>query len=157
GGVGMSLGWKWSTAAVARPSRRAVAVRGWRRYTSTGVVAALAVAGTAAAVSALPAQAAHNTSAHHLRLTPAGHNVWLRHEGLSGFMAQAAHAKPSIMLRSGFSPSLPGFQQGQVAVPGASIHYVMGGSGPVLVLLHGWPQTWWEWHLVMPSLAQTHT
>src|SRR5262249_12378613 len=43
------------------------------------------------------------------------------------------------------------------AVPGASIHFVMGGSGPVLVLLHGWPMTWWEWHTVMPSLAQTHT
>src|SRR5215472_1035942 len=157
GGVGMSLGWKRSMAAVARTSRRAIAVRGWRRYTSIGSVAVLAAVGTAAAVSALPAQAAHNTSAHHLRFRPTGHNVWLRHQGLSGLVAQAAPAKLSKSLSGDFSPSLPGFQQGQVAVPGASIHFVMGGSGPVLVLLHGWPETWWEWHLVMPSLAQTHT
>jgi len=152
----MLLGWKRSTAAVERASRRAIAVRG-RRYTGIGVVAALAVVGTAAAVSALPARAAHNTSAQSLRFRPTGHNVWLRHEGLSGFMAQTAQTKLRNTLRDNFSPNLPGFQQGQVAVPGASIHFVIGGSGPVLVLLHGWPETWWEWHLVMPSLAKTHT
>src|SRR5262249_13534395 len=129
GGVGMSLGWKRSTAVVTRTWRRAIAVRGWRRYTSTAILAGPAVFGTAAAVSALPAQAAHNTSAQSLgSWRPTGHSVWLRHEGLSGFMAQAAHTKLSNSLRDGFSPNLPGFQQGQVAVPGASIHFVMGGS-----------------------------
>ncbi|HEV2886734.1 MAG TPA: alpha/beta fold hydrolase [Jatrophihabitans sp.] len=49
------------------------------------------------------------------------------------------------------------FSQGMVAVEGASLHYVKGGSGPALVLLHGWPETSWEWHKVMPALAQTHT
>jgi pimeloyl-ACP methyl ester carboxylesterase len=153
----MLFGWKRSKAAVERASRRAIAVRGWRSYTSIAIVAALAVAGTAAAASALPARAASHTSAQSLRFRPTGHNVWLRHEGLSGLMPQAAHTKLRNTLRNDFSPSLPGFRQGQVAVPGASIHYVIGGSGPVLVLLHGWPETWWEWHLVMPSLAHTHT
>jgi pimeloyl-ACP methyl ester carboxylesterase len=27
----------------------------------------------------------------------------------------------------------------------------------VLILLHGWPETWWSWHKVMPDLAHTHT
>ncbi|MEU9887048.1 alpha/beta hydrolase [Sphaerisporangium sp. NPDC051011] len=49
------------------------------------------------------------------------------------------------------------FRHGFVPVDGGILHYVRGGSGPLLVLLHGWPQTWWEWHKVMPALARTHT
>ena len=26
-----------------------------------------------------------------------------------------------------------------------------------LVLLHGWPETWYEWHNVMPALAKNYT
>jgi pimeloyl-ACP methyl ester carboxylesterase len=33
-------------------------------------------------------------------------------------------------------------------------HAVIGGSGPPLLLVHGWPQTWYAWRLVMPALAQ---
>jgi pimeloyl-ACP methyl ester carboxylesterase len=34
-------------------------------------------------------------------------------------------------------------------------HVVTGGDGPPLLLLvHGWPQTWYAWRLVMPGLAQ---
>jgi pimeloyl-ACP methyl ester carboxylesterase len=36
---------------------------------------------------------------------------------------------------------------------GVRIHYVIGGQGPVLVLLHGFPQHWREWRWVMPSIA----
>ena len=36
------------------------------------------------------------------------------------------------------------------------IHYVDGGSGDVVILLHGWPQTWFEWRDVMPDLAQRY-
>lgn len=49
------------------------------------------------------------------------------------------------------------FSQGTVPVEGANLHYVKGGSGPALVLLHGWPETSWAWHKVMPELAKTHT
>jgi pimeloyl-ACP methyl ester carboxylesterase len=33
------------------------------------------------------------------------------------------------------------------------IHYVTAGSGPHLVLLHGWPQTWYAWRHVIKDLA----
>jgi pimeloyl-ACP methyl ester carboxylesterase len=33
-------------------------------------------------------------------------------------------------------------------------HAVIGGDGPPLLLVHGWPQTWYAWRLVMPALAQ---
>ena len=38
------------------------------------------------------------------------------------------------------------------------LHYVTAGSGArALLLLHGWPQTWWEWRRVMPALAEHFT
>jgi pimeloyl-ACP methyl ester carboxylesterase len=40
---------------------------------------------------------------------------------------------------------------------GTQIHYVIGGQGPPVVLLHGWPETWYAWHKVMPDLAQNYT
>jgi pimeloyl-ACP methyl ester carboxylesterase len=33
-------------------------------------------------------------------------------------------------------------------------HAVIGGNGPPLLLVHGWPQNWYAWRLVMPALAQ---
>jgi len=37
------------------------------------------------------------------------------------------------------------------------MHYVTAGSGPALVLLHGWPQSSFEWRHVMPRLAERFT
>ena len=34
------------------------------------------------------------------------------------------------------------------------LHAVIGGDGPPLLLVHGWPQTWYAWRLLMPTLAQ---
>jgi pimeloyl-ACP methyl ester carboxylesterase len=42
-------------------------------------------------------------------------------------------------------------------VNGLRLHYVMGGKGDPVVLLHGFPQTWYEWHHVMPALAEHYT
>lgn len=36
------------------------------------------------------------------------------------------------------------------------MHYVMGGKGDPVVLLHGWPQTWYEWRHVMPILVKNN-
>jgi pimeloyl-ACP methyl ester carboxylesterase len=33
-------------------------------------------------------------------------------------------------------------------------HVVTGGDGPPLLLVHGWPQTWYAWRLLMPALAR---
>jgi pimeloyl-ACP methyl ester carboxylesterase len=37
------------------------------------------------------------------------------------------------------------------------LHYVTAGSGPPVVLLHGWPQTWYEWRHVIPALSKSYT
>src|SRR5216684_2960822 len=36
---------------------------------------------------------------------------------------------------------------------GVRIHFVTIGQGAPVVLIHGWPQTWFEWRRVMPLLA----
>ena len=47
------------------------------------------------------------------------------------------------------------FQHGMAEVePGVQLHYVEVGSGPeTMVLVHGYPETWWEWRHVMPIFA----
>ena len=37
------------------------------------------------------------------------------------------------------------------------LHYVRGGEGPPLVLLHGWGSTWYMWRKVMNELAEHYT
>jgi pimeloyl-ACP methyl ester carboxylesterase len=37
------------------------------------------------------------------------------------------------------------------------LHYVMAGQGTPVVLLHGWPQTWYEWRRIIPGLAERYT
>ena len=34
------------------------------------------------------------------------------------------------------------------------LHAVIGGGGPPLLLIHGWPGSWYYWRLVMPALAR---
>jgi pimeloyl-ACP methyl ester carboxylesterase len=34
------------------------------------------------------------------------------------------------------------------------LHAVTGGGGPPLLLVHGWPQTWYAWRMLMPVLAR---
>ena len=49
------------------------------------------------------------------------------------------------------------FSHHTTSVNGIQLHYVTGGHGDPVVLLHGWPQTWYEWHKVMPALAKNYT
>jgi haloacetate dehalogenase len=51
----------------------------------------------------------------------------------------------------------PGFATRRIATSGAEINLVTGGSGPPLLLLHGYPQTHAMWHRVAPGLAQRFT
>ena len=48
-------------------------------------------------------------------------------------------------------------EHGMAAVNGIRVHYVREGAGPPVVLLHGWPQTWFCWRLLMPLLAERFT
>lgn len=50
-----------------------------------------------------------------------------------------------------------GFESKRAEVNGTQLHYVRGGSGPALVLLHGFPEDWYEFRLVMPRLAKRFT
>ena len=34
------------------------------------------------------------------------------------------------------------------------LHAVIGGDGPPLLLVHGWPETWYAWRFLMPALAR---
>ncbi|WP_421741585.1 alpha/beta fold hydrolase [Cellulomonas sp.] len=36
-------------------------------------------------------------------------------------------------------------------------HAVIGGHGPALLLVHGWPESWYAWRHVMPELAKDYT
>jgi len=50
-----------------------------------------------------------------------------------------------------------GFTERNATVNGARIHYMIGGSGPAVVLLHGYAETSQMWIPLMPLLAKTHT
>jgi haloacetate dehalogenase len=49
---------------------------------------------------------------------------------------------------------LEGFSATQISVAATTINAVVGGSGPPLLLLHGYPQTHAIWHRVAPRLAE---
>jgi pimeloyl-ACP methyl ester carboxylesterase len=42
-------------------------------------------------------------------------------------------------------------------VNGVRLHYVAAGNGEPIVLVHGFPQTWYEWRRIIPALAERFT
>jgi pimeloyl-ACP methyl ester carboxylesterase len=50
-----------------------------------------------------------------------------------------------------------GFTEQKTKVGDVGINYVRGGHGKTLVLLHGYPQTWYTWREVLPELAKHYT
>jgi pimeloyl-ACP methyl ester carboxylesterase len=64
--------------------------------------------------------------------------------------AQAAAPAPP-----GQTPA--GFTSHDVQVNGSSLHYLRGGEGPALILLHGFPEDWAAWQAIMPRLAKGFT
>jgi pimeloyl-ACP methyl ester carboxylesterase len=55
------------------------------------------------------------------------------------------------------APPPDGFASKFANVNGIRMHYVTGGSGVPVILLHGWPQTWYAWHRIMPALGARFT
>ena len=49
------------------------------------------------------------------------------------------------------------FSRQTVRLAGTAIHLVKGGSGPPVLLLHGYPQTHVMWHKIAPGLADQYT
>ena len=50
-----------------------------------------------------------------------------------------------------------GFVSGTAQVNGTMLHYVRGGTGSAVILLHGFPEDWYAYHRVMPVLAKQFT
>ena len=51
----------------------------------------------------------------------------------------------------------PGFVSDTAQVNGTTLHYVRGGTGPAVILLHGFPEDWYAYHRIMPRLAKQFT
>ena len=53
-------------------------------------------------------------------------------------------------------PAVPGVdvEHRFVEARGLRFHVATAGGGEPLVLLHGWPQHWWMWRLVLPALSE---
>lgn len=82
--------------------------------------------------------------------------------GLAAAVRGTASAKPGASLvgpgEAGLSDaalvaSLPGFRNEYSTVNGVRLHYVTGGRGEPVILLPGYPETWWEYRKIMPVLA----
>lgn len=70
--------------------------------------------------------------------------------GVSLTVGSEVHAAPT-------ADAVAGFRSRTAEVNGTRIHYRIGGSGPAVVLLHGYAETGHMWNPVMPLLAKTHT
>ncbi len=58
------------------------------------------------------------------------------------------------------SPNLPAgftdtFASRYIDTGKLRLHAVIGGKGPPLLLVHGWPENWYAWRLLMPALARS--
>jgi pimeloyl-ACP methyl ester carboxylesterase len=53
--------------------------------------------------------------------------------------------------------TIPGVKHHLADLNGTKLHYVSAGdSGSPILLVHGWPETWWAFRKLIPLLAQTH-
>ena len=86
---------------------------------------------------------------------------------LGGWASSAAAVSSHKRAPHGFgtvsqAPGLPAgftdtFRSLFVQANGIRQHVVIGGDGPPLLLVHGWPENWYAWRFVMPTLAQDFT
>jgi pimeloyl-ACP methyl ester carboxylesterase len=76
--------------------------------------------------------------------------------------AQPSGTQPEEVGSVTSSPQLPSgfasiFEDRFVEANGIRQHVVVGGDGPPLLLVHGWPENWYAWRDLMPTLAEDFT
>jgi pimeloyl-ACP methyl ester carboxylesterase len=71
-----------------------------------------------------------------------------QHDGQLAAGAQPGAGRPM--------PEVAGVEHRRVETARLGIHVAEAGSGPPLVLLHGWPQHWYAWRKLIPLLASSH-
>ncbi len=83
----------------------------------------------------------------------------LSRRSLLGTVAGLGAALPlsSVAEAAVIGSTVPGFRQRMAEVNGTRIAYRIGGSGPAVVLLHGYAETGRMWNPLLPQLAKTHT
>jgi pimeloyl-ACP methyl ester carboxylesterase len=72
-------------------------------------------------------------------------------------LAEAANPSALASTRAGLPEGFAElFEHRYAMANGVRLHYVIGGpeKGPLVVLLHGWPQTWYTWRRIMPPLTR---
>ena len=68
-------------------------------------------------------------------------------------------SSPDSVKTETVAPALPpsGFKSEMANVNGINIHYVIGGQGEPLVLVHGFGQNWYMWNRLLPELSKHFT
>ena len=64
---------------------------------------------------------------------------------------------PRQRIDPGLAALAGGFVSGTAQANGTTLHYVRGGTGSAVILLHGFPEDWYAYHRVMPLLAKQFT
>ena len=65
-----------------------------------------------------------------------------------------APPKPDVAARAYAAQHSGPWRHGYVTANGVRLHYAEMGRGPLVILLHGFPQCWYQWRNVMPRLAE---
>jgi pimeloyl-ACP methyl ester carboxylesterase len=98
----------------------------------------------------------------------AGQGMSLPPRAARGTIVRHYHVRKGILTNSSPTPEGPDSVSGAPHLPegftdtftsryidtgDVRLHAVVGGDGPPLLLIHGWPGSWYYWRLVMPALA----
>src|SRR5437773_8615475 len=65
-----------------------------------------------------------------------------------------AEAATSVAPDPAVTQLADGFVSGTRKVNGTTLHYVCGGTGPALFLVHGFPQDWYQGHCIMSCFGK---
>ena len=75
-----------------------------------------------------------------------------------GLFKEVLHIGPSLSTAGAGEVLLPsGIEEHTAEVNGQTIYYLKAGGGPVVVLVHGYPESSLTWRKIMPALADKFT